>query len=273
MWQRLKIVFSGHEVPGEGEHKIMGYIRSMKMQPDYNPMTKHCMCGQDADLIMLALATHEPHFSLLREHIDFQSFARVRSSEALVWVCLWAFVVLTRSGSRAQGRNSTKTKTKATQEVKWQLLHIGILREYLAADLRPNVPYPAFDAERAIDDFVLMTFLCGNDFIPHLPSMDIGESALNTLFLTYRDLLPKIGYLSEKGVVCHTCCCCACARAWIGHAHSVYVGQVNTARMEVLLRVLGSMEEEVFANREREAEKYARRCVLCRRLAYAVAGA
>ena len=87
MWQRLKIVFSGHEVPGEGEHKIMGYIRSMKMQPDYNPMTKHCMCGQDADLIMLALATHEPHFSLLREHIDFQSFARVRSSEALVWVC------------------------------------------------------------------------------------------------------------------------------------------------------------------------------------------
>ena len=213
MWQRLKIVFSGHEVPGEGEHKIMGYIRSMKMQPDYNPMTKHCMCGQDADLIMLALATHEPHFSLLREHIDFQSFARVRSSEALVWVCLWAFVVLTRSGSRAQGRNSTKTKTKATQEVKWQLLHIGILREYLAADLRPNVPYPSFDAERAIDDFVLMTFLCGNDFIPHLPSMDIGESALNTLFLTYRDLLPKIGYLSEKGVVCRTCCCCACARA------------------------------------------------------------
>ena len=190
-----------------------------------------------------------------------------------VWVCLWAFVVLTRSGSRAQGRNSTKTKTKATQEVKWQLLHIGILREYLAADLRPNVPYPSFDAERAIDDFVLMTFLCGNDFIPHLPSMDIGESALNTLFLTYRDLLPKIGYLSEKGVVCRTCCCCACARAGFDHSHSVYVGQVNTARMEVLLRVLGSMEEEVFANREREAEKYARRCVLCRRLAYAFAGA
>ena len=157
----------------------MDFIREMKSQPGYQPNQRHCMYGQDADLIMLSLVTHEPHFTLLREIVDF-SFP-------------------------TKNRNALKSVKKFTKESNFQLLHISILREYLDIDFNCLDSKDAqYDLEAIIDDFVFMTFLIGNDFLPHLPALDITHGAFELLFRVYKEQLPTWGkgnYLTSRGSI------------------------------------------------------------------------
>jgi 5'-3' exoribonuclease 1 len=65
-WRDVDVVFSE-----EGEHKIMKYIWLSRAQLDYNPNVRHCLYGIDANLIMLGLFGHDPHFCLLRKELKF----------------------------------------------------------------------------------------------------------------------------------------------------------------------------------------------------------
>lgn len=201
IWHNLKIIFSGHELPGEGEHKIMEHIRMMKNQPGYQPNTRHCIYGQDADLIMLGLVTHEPHFTILREVVDFSG------------------------GFRNQ--NALKQVKKQVKESDFQLLHLSVLREYLNIDFCKD--FPTVDLERTIDDFVFLTFLVGNDFLPHLNTLDIGAGAFDLLFQVYKEHRQVWGegnYLTESGDIS------------------------GPARLETFLAAIGAVEQETLEQQE-----------------------
>ena len=58
-------------------------------------------------------------------------------------------------------------------------------------NFQDKLPFP-FDVESIIDDWVLLGFLVGNDFLPHLPYLHINKSALSTLHNTYMKVLPSM---------------------------------------------------------------------------------
>lgn len=69
-WKNINIIFSGHRVPGEGEHKIISYIKSTKKE---SQKKRHCIHGLDADLILLTMLTNMPQFSILREEMNIKN--------------------------------------------------------------------------------------------------------------------------------------------------------------------------------------------------------
>ncbi|KAG7525653.1 5-3 exoribonuclease 1 [Solea senegalensis] len=171
LWQNVRVYLSGHETPGEGEHKIMEFIRSENSKPSHDPNTRHCLYGLDADLIMLGLTSHEPNFSLLREEVRF-------------------------------GGKKSQKRITAPEETTFHLLHLSLMREYIDYEFSPlrNHIGSDYDLERIIDDWILMGFLVGNDFIPHLPHLHISHDALPLLYKTYISVLPSVGgYLNENG--------------------------------------------------------------------------
>ncbi|KAK4528356.1 hypothetical protein GAYE_SCF55G6297 [Galdieria yellowstonensis] len=170
-WQQgCDIIFSGPDVPGEGEHKVMDFIRTHAQDKEW-AQRKHCLYGLDADLIMLGLVTHFPHFSLLREK----------------------YVIRKKDGEA--------NKPKFFFE-EFHFLQLALLRDMLYLEFKPlgdvKLPFD-YELERVVDDFVFMCIFVGNDFLPNLPHLDINTGALNVMFAVYKSLLPQMGgYLTER---------------------------------------------------------------------------
>ena len=75
------------------------------------------------------------------------------------------------------GGASSKTAVAEKARSKgFQLLHISILRDYFELEFSSLKPIlgNGWNLERLVDDFVLLCYLVGNDFLPNLPGLDIA---------------------------------------------------------------------------------------------------
>lgn len=139
-WNHLKVTFSPCTIPGEGEHKIVSYIRSLEKDS-----FSHCMYGLDADLFMLTLSLHTPRIFLLRE-----------DQFTVSWDKSWFYFV-----------NINK----------------------FAKGLHKKFSFPGMKLKYFIDDFVLISFLLGNDFLHNLPAFYDLEYSIEFILLIKREIL------------------------------------------------------------------------------------
>lgn len=144
-WQSLEIVFSNEKACGEGEHKIMKYIRNLN-----KPNESWCVYGLDADLIMLGILLPVDYVYIFREmeyggfhFMDIHNF-RKELTQILKW------------GNTDDNRHSD--------------------------DKKPAI----FASKSSINDFVLLCFIVGNDFLPTIPSMAILDGAIDLILESYR---------------------------------------------------------------------------------------
>ena len=157
----LEIIFSSSNTPSEGEHKILQHIRKTPTPNNGNTM----IYGLDADLIFLALSTSSDNIYLLRESIDME------------------------------GGNATDNILNYTS--------IDIMRECILLEFNSYFSEEKdgekikLDKLKVIDDFIFICYFLGNDFLPHIPSLDIRmyskdlKNGIDLIIEVYTDIFKE----------------------------------------------------------------------------------
>eukprot|EP00904_Undaria_pinnatifida_P002447 jgi/Undpi1/12202/HiC_scaffold_5.g01878.m1 len=219
----------------------MDFVRRQRNQPGYDPNMHHILHGLDADLIMLGLATHERSFTILRE--EARSFFLVlfgrkqkEANEKRAMAASAARDALAGVGQKAKRGEHGEHDGDVSPNKPLQMLQLWVLREYLEHEFKEleapgRVPF-GYDFERVVDDFVFLCFFVGNDFLPHLPSLDIRDGAIDYLFNVYKRVISSLGdYLTANG------------------------GVVNLKQVDVIMSEVGDIEDEVFKRRKAADDK------------------
>jgi len=158
-------LYSSHEVPGEGEHKIFALLKDLekkiiedsegKINHEIFKEQIHAIYGKDSDLCFLS-AIQDYNFIWIRESSDRYPYSMFRLDAYVSIETIRNFIIY-RMTNKDPDQFSTSEK------------HFYML------------------------DFILLGFLIGDDFVPAVPTLDLNNGhTLVTIMETYRLTFDKI---------------------------------------------------------------------------------
>jgi 5'-3' exonuclease len=137
-----KVIFSSSYTPCEGEHKILQHLKNN----DDN--TVNVIYGLDADLIFLSIASKKNNIYLLRETTEIENKFKYDNNN-------FSYV------------NMDSLK---------DILFID-MKKYM--NVEDEMIKDKFSKERLLDDFIFLCYLCGNDFLPNIPTISFRNVSKN----------------------------------------------------------------------------------------------
>ena len=87
---------------------------------------------------------------------------------------------------------------------KYFIINISNVALHLGEIMRWKSDKFEYCVENAIDDFIFVCFMVGNDFLPHIPSLEIIESGIDIILSVYRDTGTIHGHITktQKDSIC-----------------------------------------------------------------------
>lgn len=143
----IEVIFSGSNIPGEGEHKLFDFIRN-------NCNSNDCITvyGLDADLIMLSLTNihYTQNIHLIRECPEYSTeLENIYEKDELMY------------------------------------MNIDELLKVIIDRMCNNKSNTTINYTNKIHDYIFISFLLGNDFMPHFPALNIRDTGIDILFNYY----------------------------------------------------------------------------------------
>lgn len=156
-----QIQFSGSDEPNEGEHKICHLLRN---NPSFYHHKNIMIYGLDADLIMLGLLLQVEGFStyLYKETKHFQYISQINEKDHYYF----------------------RLDTLANE------IH-GLLHN----------DKKQLSLQQSIYDYIFMCFICGNDFMPHVPCIQIRNNGIQILIDAYRKTNQTLIHIPTKRIL------------------------------------------------------------------------
>ena len=166
-WQKPTVIYSSYRTPGEGEHKFFDFIKSQRKFSFWNENASCCVYSPDADLVFVCLQSNIKNFCILRESNSI--FQEIKTKNTI---------------------NDSGIKYLANDFV---LISVNLIREYLTLDFETEDP-------RIFDDFTALSYLVGNDFIPHFPDVKIEKGEFSIIVDIYKKNYLKKGKFLVNGL-------------------------------------------------------------------------
>lgn len=164
LYNDIEVVFSDWSQPGEGEHKIIHHL-SKYPTPDN---IKTLIYGLDGDLIMLSLSTQIANLFLLREAYEYGQYAFEHEGYPYLYMDIDCF-------------------------------KIALIKECCGKLMKqPMELMTEQEIARFIDDYIILSMILGNDFMPKIPWISIKQDGHAIILGAYYQVQNGIDFSNNE---------------------------------------------------------------------------